>query len=504
MGKGRDQINQFILYSSTNNSRKTLTKITSAFMILTVTLLITSSITINDAFANHLSNDLKWQLVYISSHPACSNYDYQMMSTYFGITTKYLDLYELQNSNYDPLCIPDEKYKEEYQSPTDLDLIVLVYDNNLGENELHANKIGGLYAHSGIDRTHNHAIIICDCSTFYYSNPVWILSHELSHFILYYKDYKMQVIEDVIHASDKKYDQCLESYNVGCAKTVIKLSAGPAGYDYSVMPVYKPALKYSGTSSTNDNQTPEVVLGLGKMITKWWASGKITDGDYANAVGYVSDSNVLSSHKEIEIVLKDDPLDDEKTWSELMDEITPEYWDRPAKSDDPTLDILSRVPKNLVSQNDKVFSEEVAMGLPNWFKQTAEWWAQDKITDKEFKKNVEYLIKSGIVKSSTSNIIPGLAIEEEILDPSTLLIELVNDIESFVDSGDLGKNRGDILITELNTAKTKFDNNKINNACKKIDGFTDQLQKFVDNNKFEKTKGDSLISSAENLKQTFC
>ena len=59
-------------------------------------------------------------------------------------------------------------------------------------------------------------------------------------------------------------------------------------------------------------------------------------------------------------------------------------------------------------------------------------------------------------------------------------------------------------ITLCCIAKTLNKSALINNACKKIDGFTDQLQKFVDNNKFEKTKGDSLISSAENLKQTFC
>ena len=101
MGKGRDKVNQFILYSSTSNSRKTLTKITSVFMILTVTLLLTSTITTNNAFANHLSDDLKWQLVFISSAPACSNYDYQMTDLYDEITEKYLDLYELNNSKYD-------------------------------------------------------------------------------------------------------------------------------------------------------------------------------------------------------------------------------------------------------------------------------------------------------------------------------------------------------------------------------------------------------------------
>ena len=63
--------------------------------------------------------------------------------------------------------------------------------------------MGGLYSHTGSDRSFNHVIMICDCSTFYYSEPVWILSHELSHFVMYYRNYEMSVIEDLIHSNDE-------------------------------------------------------------------------------------------------------------------------------------------------------------------------------------------------------------------------------------------------------------------------------------------------------------
>jgi len=155
-------------------------------------MLLTAPLLINDSFATHLSKELKWQLVMISSEPACSNYLYQMTNKYHDLSKQYLDLYQIEN------IVPEQKYLSEYESPHDLDLIILVYDKNLGERELHSNKMGGLFSHSGIDRTHNHVVIICDCANFYYSNPEWILSHELSHFILYYKDYDMSVIEDLI------------------------------------------------------------------------------------------------------------------------------------------------------------------------------------------------------------------------------------------------------------------------------------------------------------------
>lgn len=514
MGKGRDKVNQFILYLYTNNSRKILTKITSVFMILTVTLLLTSTLTTNDAFASHLSEDIKWQLVYISSNPACGNYDYHMMAIYNDLTGKYLDLYELNNSKYDPLCMYDKKYQSEYEAPLDLDLIILVYDRNLGESELHDKKMGGFYAHSGIDKTRNHAIIFCDCSNFYYSNPVWILTHELSHFALYYKDFEMDVIEEVIHSTDKQYDQCLEVYDKSCSRVAIKLSVGQGGYEYSVMPLYEPAIKKSGTSSTTSGQISEVVLDLSKMITKWWSSGKITDGDFANAVGYVSDSNVLSSHKDIEILLRDDPIDDEKTWDVLLEETTPEYWDRPVKTEENPNDIFSRIPKTMISQDDKVFSKEIVGGLPGWFKQTALWWAQDKIPDKEFQKNVEFLLKSGLIESHTSDVLQELISEktnvsQEIIseksnDTMLMLDDIQEDVNLLVNSGDLGKNRGDLIIMKVKTAKTNYEFDKKDNACNSMIQFIDQVQIFLDENNIKPENGELLINSATDLKQSFC
>src|SRR3989304_5866367 len=69
-------------------------------------------------------------------------------------------------------------------------------------------KLGGLYAHSGLDKNLNHVIIVCDCSNFYYSDPAWTLSHELSHFVLYSLNYNSEVIETLVHRYDNTYDKC--------------------------------------------------------------------------------------------------------------------------------------------------------------------------------------------------------------------------------------------------------------------------------------------------------
>jgi len=276
----------------------------SFVFLFTVTLMILSTpLAVNDVFANPESDELKWQMVFISSVSACSNYHHQMMYTYYDVVVEYLKLYQVENDSYDPLCITEEKYYSEYQNSDDLSLIIFVYDEDLGQKELHANKMGGLYTHSGIDRTQNHAIIICDCSNFYYSTPVWILSHELSHFVLYYNDFEMSVIEDLIHANDVKYDQCLEDSTV-CKSNAIKMQAGPGGYLYSVMPIYEPAVGINTKKQTTDNTSP-ILSDVSKILTKWWATDIISDVQYSNIIGYLVDSDVISSHEDTKLILTD-------------------------------------------------------------------------------------------------------------------------------------------------------------------------------------------------------
>jgi len=528
--RGKDYLKKVIPYAIPKKflNNNFPTKLATIFLLGATLMLLTSPLATNDAFATHLSKELKWQLVFISSETACSNYHLQMTNKYFDVTLQYLDLYNVENSNYDPLCMPLEEYSSDYQSPHDLDLIVLVYDRNLGEKELHSKKMGGLYSHTGIDRSNNHVVIICDCSNFYYSNPVWILSHELSHFILYYKDYEMSVIEDLIHNNDAKYDQCQETYSNLCNSIKTKLSSGYGGHAYTVMPVFSPASKATNENKINnqENNVSGIVLDLSKMITKWWASGKITDGDYANAVGFVVDNNVISSHENTEIIMADDPLDDSQTWEELIKETTPVYWDRPVKTeDDVNKKALSMVPENFLTVNEKQFSDEVILGLPDWFKNTAAWWSQGKITDKEFKKNVEYLVKKGIIRPQTTQVLEALVeTEEPVADDKKpaaddkkpaaddkkpaaddkMIQDLIDDVKALKDSGLLKPGKSNSLMKMLNNANTQFNNESPNNGCQTLNQFSLKVTELITDDLLEDKKGRSLLSEALKTKDILC
>jgi len=342
-----------------------------------VALLFLSPTLSNNAFASHLSDDFTWQLVVLTSTPACSNYHYQILNKYDVITEKYFELYQFANEKYEPKCFPI----------TDYDMLIIVLDSNLGQEELHKRKMGGLYTHSGTDKFSNHAIIMCDCPNFYYSDPVWILSHELSHFILYYLEYDSSIIEGLVHSYDEKYDQCRQSYTDDCVDIINKLRVDEMSYSFSVMPPYEHATREN--PQTNEKTIPSNIIELNKIIAKWWIDGKINEADYSNVLGFLKSEESFENQDNTKVLFKDDPLD--KNIVMWYDVLEPK----------PVLDIeklLAKIPNFLKSDAERVFRDVDVSGLPDWFKENTQWWIEGKITDKEFITNVEYLEKLGVIR----------------------------------------------------------------------------------------------------------
>jgi hypothetical protein len=315
------------------------------------------------AFANHLSEKMKWQLVFISSQPGCSNYHYQMMNKFHYVSSTYLDEYGVENESYQPSCIPQNKYPQSYEKPIDLDLFILVYDKNLGEEILHDNGVGGYYKHFGSDITTNHFIVFCDCPDFNYSDPVWILSHELSHFSLFYYGNEITVIEKIVHANDESFDKCREHWETSCNSKVYKLKSDKLASSLSVMPIYQNGVK-GDSSNSQPQEISDKNLELTKLIMQWWASGKLIYNE-----DYTKETQLLESIRDFyknngNVEFAELPIQNEVTWQELLYE----------ESRFDVVPVLSHSPFKLKSLDE--INEELDdnfFPLPLWFKQTVVW-----------------------------------------------------------------------------------------------------------------------------------
>ena len=339
----------------------------------------------SDAFANHLSEKMKWQLVFISGEPGCANYHYQIMNKFNHLAGVYLNEYGIENESYSPKCFPQVKYPQNYEKPNDLDLFILVYDKNLGEEILQSNDVGGFYRHFGADRSTNHVIVFCDCPNFNFSDPVWILTHELSHFSLFYLGYDKSIIDDLVHAHDEAFDQCRLNWKEGCESIVQKLEVR-SGYLQSVMPIYQLAIEENGTNSEPQKASIEMVE-LSRLITQWWANGQpIDDQGYVKAIQLLgSSSDLYMENGNVEFA--DDPIKDEITWDEWL------Y----GESEFDSNQIMDHVPFKLNSDYKINELENNLSNLPEWFKQTAVWWAEGKLSDEEFAQSIYYLKENGLI-----------------------------------------------------------------------------------------------------------
>jgi len=341
-----------------------------------------------NAYATHLTEKSTWQLIYVTHNNSCSNYDYQIFNKYAELTEKYFELYQFNNTKYSSSCLTLESFNS-YESPVELDLLLVVYDRELGEAELHSKNLGGAYLHDGSDKRQNHVIVMCDCANFYYSDPVWILSHELSHFILFVLNFDTSIIENLVHVYDKQYDSCMKDYTEQCTNVIYKLRIDSMAYSISIMPPYKNAIGIEKLETPTEI-SPNVI-SLNKVITKWWKEGKITDAEYANAIGHMVSDQEYFDTVNSKVMFADEPINgNEKTWKDILN---------PKKEND---DLFSTIP--FASESSLNKPHDGSNTLPNWFEDNAKLWAEDKITTEDFVRNVKYLREQRVTQPQLENV----------------------------------------------------------------------------------------------------
>ncbi len=336
----------------------------------------------SQSYAIHHSENLIWQVVMISSNPACSNYHYQMAEKYTELTEGYFELYELEDDHYQVECLTESNFSWKYERPHDLDLLIVVYDKNKGEADLHPLEIGGLYSHTGEDLTHNHTIVFCDCSDFNFSNPAWILSHELSHFVLNYLGYDLSVVEDEIHDLDHKYDYCIENhYDDSCEGVVTKIKSAQYSTTFTVMAPYEPAIG-EGFLESEEVFLFDTESKMLSEITKWWMDGKISDYYFAKSI------EILTGVSSKRTVDSNDALLKERNW--LLIAEPPKKTNESEKQDlaEKTNEIIEKLP--FIDLNTQTTEVEI----PDWFREKSQFWIDDKIDDDEFYAGLEAFLYS--------------------------------------------------------------------------------------------------------------
>jgi len=336
----------------------------------------------------YIQEEVTWQLVVISSEPACSVSHYYMVEKYNEITLKYLDLYKLFHGSYPPECFTEDDFIEEYIKPYDLDLLILVFDKEKGMADLHTYNTGGLYIHQGNDLSTNHNIIICDCPNFKYSDPVWILSHELSHFVLNYLDFDLNEVEEKIHGIDYKFDSCVEGeYSSLCSTIKTRIHTDRAFW--TVMIPYEPAIGkdpptplIQKVSLESPYQTEMI-----KEITNWWLDGEISNENYIKSL------KILSGKAENKKLIPDGMFKNSALL--MLTEPAHDYQNKTLSTDNfnkltsnflETNLSITKTQTDFTTSEEKIFLEGLQI--------KANSWRENKINDYEFLSDIANVLDS--------------------------------------------------------------------------------------------------------------
>jgi len=363
--------------------------------LMAIAMLMISPVALSESYAE-TSGVFEWQLLFIQE--AECNPNNNLNEVYSSLTTKYFEMYQLENTSHESLCMTEVEYSN-YEMNENVDLLILVYDGEIGEKILQPNKVDGLYMHAGTDRTQNHMIIMCHCSDFDSSYdqilPSWILSHELSHFVLSFKGFPQSTIQEAIHEIEKEYDNCVGTnfQDEYCKNFKTTISPDNLSIDFPVMKPYESATGQKLVQYIPDNFSDSKVVDLQRNIAKMWITNEIDDNAYVNTL-----KNFVDSPTEFEDVEHDSFMKIENGF--VIAEVAKEKdveWDEYLNPESLEQDYIQLLIDHIPFNLDENVGELDMKEMPNWFKTRALLWSEERISDKVFFDGVEHLVRMGVV-----------------------------------------------------------------------------------------------------------
>jgi len=109
----------------------------------------------------------------------------------------------------------------------------------------------------------------------------------------------------------------------------------------------KPSIQKKSDRPIETISEPVIVPSWIKHNAKWWAQGAINDNDFTSGIGFMIKEDII------------------------------------------------KVPQ-IISEKEK--SSFTLGKIPKWIKSNAKWWSEDLISDEDFVRGIEFLIKEGIIQ----------------------------------------------------------------------------------------------------------
>ena len=183
--------------------------------------------------------------------------------------------------------------------------------------------------------------------------------------------------------------------------TEIKSIYGDGGFDNQVQPKFGYQRVHQLSMAKQTYQSYERIMLNINTYT-------FNEKSFAEILVIDSDSHLIENFgifkSNSTVPLSDKYQKDETYWAELLNPITGDF---------DFVKFTVGVPSLQISNSPQISSVKPAIQIPSWVRSNAGWWAKGSMTDDDFIKGIQYLIKQGIMNipqgqssDSQSNQIP--------------------------------------------------------------------------------------------------
>jgi len=309
--------------------------------------------------AKSVEDTFTFQLIWVTGNRSCYQSDHQFMAEYQDLTQTYLSAYGLDHFYFPAQCITLAEF-EDFQPPQYTDLLIVVYEKTTGRVILHDNFRGGYF--QPYDTLHSSGLKIetCQCPSFNYNDPIWVLSHELSHFALYYLGFTPTIWVDWVHNIQNRYYQYCpdgDTTDNRCNGLYTKI--------HGISRVYKTMSIYP----TADQGTP--------FQSKF---------SYVDSSSLQENSEGINPGKMADLSIPTWIQNNVKMWSEGS--LTNEYF---------VLAIKYFIEQKIIIADTFENDSNSIIEIPEWIKISSGWWVNGLITDQDFLLGIQYLLEEKII-----------------------------------------------------------------------------------------------------------
>lgn len=206
-----------------------------------------SKYSVSGGNVNSHNEALEIFLIYTTHNPSCTTSEVKMMEKYQKITEEYMKEQNLGrklivnqaclqmdeiNVNMYPLLLAQLNVMRP-------DLMIFIGDLTSNLELYYQEDAYGVWGCMSITKSMDcitSAIVVCECAPMYREEKtnggMWILSHELAHFLFNYKNFGANVYADAVHVVEYNYRGCLENgFTDSCEQYYIQKDVDGVTYD---------------------------------------------------------------------------------------------------------------------------------------------------------------------------------------------------------------------------------------------------------------------------------